>query len=133
MENLELGLELELIPPRQTKKGRPVIGFGKSGLINISATFVEKQDMKAGEYVAIAKDKSSKDDWYLLHSKKDRQGFIELRQKDTALSLNCSAWAKMMIEQFPVQGKSGVGFLLSQEPVGLADYNAYAIITKSAH
>jgi hypothetical protein len=125
-------MELEFIPVKQSRQGKPSILFAKTGLISFSKTAVEKIGLGIGSRINIARDKNRPQDWYLIVYGPSATGGIKLRGKATAVSCNVSSWTKPFLEQFS-EGDRSVSCLLATEGDEFLDGSAksYAILTKS--
>jgi len=125
-------MELEFIPVKQSRNGKPSILFSKSGLISFSKTAVEQIGLGVGSLINIARDKSRPQDWYLIVHDPSAEGGIKLRGKAMAVSCNVSSWTKPFLEQFSKDNKS-VSCLIATEGDEFIGGTAksYAILTKS--
>ncbi|WP_375585950.1 hypothetical protein [Cyclobacterium xiamenense] len=126
-------MNLEFIPLKQAKRGKPTILFSKTGLINLSKTAAEELGLTKDTRVDLARDPERPEDWYLIKYS-GRDFGIPFREKDKGFCLNASSWTHAFLEQFSEEGKSISVLLATKGELfshGERKGYAYAILTKS--
>lgn len=126
-------MNLEFIPLKQSKRGKPTILFSKSGLISLSKTAAEEIGLNKETQIELARDSERAEDWYLVKYKPGIDAGVPFRKKDNGLCLNASSWTHAFLDQFSKEGKSLSVLIATQAEENTLDGKAeiYAILTKS--
>lgn len=126
-------MNLEFIPLKQAKRGKPTILFSKTGLINLSKTAAEELGLTKQTRIDLARDSDRPEDWYLVKYKPGIDAGIPFRQKDNGLCFNAASWAYAFLDQFSEDRKSLSVLVATQAEDDSLDGRAevYAILTKS--
>ncbi|MBD3630496.1 hypothetical protein [Cyclobacterium sp.] len=126
-------MNLEFIPLKQTKRGKPTILFSKTGLISLSKTAAEEIGLTKETRIELARDADRSEDWYLVKYRPGVDAGVPFRQKDNGLCLNASSWTHAFLDQFS-EGRKSLSVLIATQPEdnslgGKAEI--FAILTKS--
>lgn len=126
-------MNLEFIPLKQAKRGKPTILFSKTGLINLSKTAAQELGLSKQNRIDLARDTDRPEDWYLVKYKPEIDAGISFRQKDNGLCFNAASWANAFLDQFSEDGKSLSVLIATQAEDNTLGGKAevYAILTKS--
>lgn len=130
-------MELEFIPAKRPRTGKPYMLFSKTGLITVSPKSVEDHGITDRHFLNVARDKGRPQDWYLVISEEESLGGIAVRKKHPSnkqkgIIFNCSSWSKQFISEFG-NGEKSVSVPLAVEGEEIMDgrAKAVAIITKA--
>lgn len=126
-------MNLEFIPLKQSKRGKPTILFSKNGLISLSKTAAEEIGLTKDTRVDLARDPEHPEDWYLIKYKPGVDAGVPFREKDKGYCLNASSWTHAFLDKFSDDGKSLSVLIATQAEDHTMDGKAkiYAILTKS--
>lgn len=111
---------------------RASVRFFKTGMITFTASALKRLGLAQGQYVEIAQDEDSPEDWFIMHST-EQSGFL-LRDggKSGNAIFNNAHIGREFVNQFG-PGKNSVACLLATEPVTIDGVEYWPIITSSAY